>query len=69
MISAFTGFGASALSFAIELQTWAITVFIAVAAGLTALFSKNKDIMIWNTEIIMIYSLFLGLITYILFIL
>lgn len=61
MIGAFGGFILLGLSFALSFGMWWYTLFIAATAVLTFFLSRNKDIVIWNTEIILIYQVFLGL--------
>jgi hypothetical protein len=55
------GFGSLAFSF-IPLGYWYWTIVVALSAALCFVFSKrdNPGIMVWNTELFLIYSTFIG---------
>ena len=61
-ICAFGGFISLSLSF-IFMGYWYLSLVTAIVTVLTYIFSKKKDpgIVIWNTEIILIYCNFISL--------
>lgn len=66
MIGAFGGFSLITTSFWVDLGGWYISLSIALITGLIWLITKSNKSLTWNVEIALIYSIFGGLLFYLL---